>query len=97
MLALGGDANLDGTVDSSKSFHSHVKLEEDGHDMGPGVFNYDGRVDSSDLSILTSNWKRTMPSGYGAGPSHWCPKPGTAVLLAVGLIGLLRCARHRRK
>jgi hypothetical protein len=91
---LGGDANLDGTVD----FNDLVKLSQ--HYNGPGDwedgdFNYDGMVDFDDQVILGQNYNTSLPAG--ASPVFAVaavPEPATLGLFAA--MGMMRLLRRRR-
>jgi uncharacterized protein (TIGR03790 family) len=98
---IPGDANLDGTVDSSDL---DVLLAywggagQSGGAMWPrGDFNADGRIDAADMDILSSNlgqvanWRLPPSSDAqsigGPGPGTGAiPEPPTAVLAVAGLL-----------
>jgi hypothetical protein len=60
---LPGDANMDGTVDSSDlsilAAHWREQGQAGGAMWADGDFNGDGVVDASDLALLAANWKKT--------------------------------------
>ena len=56
IVALGGDANLDGIVDVSDLGLLATTWQSSG-DWQQGDFNGDDVIDVSDLGILASNWQ----------------------------------------
>jgi len=81
---------------------------------GQGDFNYDGAVDSTDLTKVLANYLQgpidpvITATSYGrldaqaiqmltAAGLTVVPEPGTLVLLAAGLLGLLAYAWRKRK
>ena len=110
---LPGDANLDGRVDVldlailAANYRKHVT-----GGWLQGDFNNDGVVDVEDLALLAANYRHSLASdvvpdydGLDAEAIQLLsqagvtvvPEPGALVLLATGLIGLLRWAWRERK
>jgi autotransporter-associated beta strand protein len=107
MVALPGDADLTGQVDSAD-----LALLIGNYNL-PGVwadgdFNYDGVIDSTDLALVIGNYNQSLPSEVfagdldaaglamlGAAGIHVVPEPGTLALLATGLLSLLAFAWRR--
>ena len=83
-----GDVNLDGSVDIADLGQVATYYGEQGVSWKQGDFNYDGVVDIADLGSLATNYGNTA----GGRP---IPEPGSAVLMACGVLGLLR--RRARK
>ena len=101
-LALYGDANLDGVVDSQDLTLLATDWKKSTNLWTAGDFNHDGVVDSQDLTLLATNWKKTYTSpslpfggfsgdslgGPGSGGPMTVPKPGTLVLLLLAVLGV---------
>jgi autotransporter-associated beta strand protein len=107
MATYAGDANLDGEVDGADvdiwklnvGSSSNPPSGTDVVTWDMADFNYDGEVDGADVDI----WKLMVgsslalpPGGMGLSASI-VPEPGTLILLATGLLGLLCYAWRKRK
>ena len=94
-LAIGGDANLDGTVDVNDLTVVLSNFGRTGMTWTTGDFNGDGRVDVNDLTILLSQFGESLGSSAAMAP---VPEPASLLLLvATGTVGLLVCAGRRRR
>ena len=62
-LPLGGDINLDGTIDFSDLLTLAQHYGASNAAWEQGDFNHDGRVDFADLLILAQNYGGTLPQG----------------------------------
>jgi hypothetical protein len=89
---FGGDANLDGKVDSADQaiLDGYVGTLS-GADWSMGDFNYDGKVDSADQAILTADWLD------GTGGIHGVPVPEPATLAVLIGPSLVLFLGRRRK
>jgi hypothetical protein len=92
MYASYGDANLDGTVDTSdfvamaRNFNSGTGV------WSSGDFNYDGVVNAMDFNALASNFGSTASAQVA---SSVVPEPASGVtLMAIGACSLLRFGRR---
>ena len=86
--AHDGDANIDGAVnviDLGILAKNYDRVT--GATWAAADFNGDGAVSVIDLGVLAKNYDWSGPVYAVA------PEPATMVLLAVGLLGLLRCRR----
>jgi hypothetical protein len=59
-LTIGGDSNLDGSVDVADLGALATNWQKLGQFFNQGDFNYDKKVDVSDLGILATNWQGSM-------------------------------------
>ena len=91
--SVPGDANFDGVVNgldiadvASHWLQSGTGLEGDA--------NGDGVVNGLDIALVSANWLKIGSSG-GGGSGAAVPEPSTAVLAALGVLGLLACRRRR--
>src|SRR5206468_3676501 len=78
-----GDANLDGTVDTTDFNNLASNFSGSGKVWTQGDFNYDGTVDTTDFNLLASNFSFTV-SGPGALASSLVPEPASLSVLLVG-------------
>ena len=93
--AIGGDANLDGTVDVNDLTIVLSNFGQSSMTWTTGDFNGDGRVDVNDLTILLSNFGQSL--GSSAAAMAPVPEPASWRLAAAGTVGLLVCAGRRRR
>jgi hypothetical protein len=93
---LPGDAVGDGKVDVNDLTIVLSHFGQTGQTWTTGDFVGDGTVDVNDLTILLSHFGDTaIPTA--AGNLSAAPEPGTLLLLAAGIGGLLACAWRKRK
>ena len=90
-----GDANNDGKVDGSDVTILAGNWQAGVNDnsivtWSMGDFNGDGQVDGSDVTILAGNWQAGVTTAAAS-----VPEPGTLMLLASGLMGLLFWYKRR--
>jgi hypothetical protein len=94
---LDGDANRDGRVDINDLTVVLTNYDQSvGMSWSTGDFIGDGTVDINDLTIVLTNYNTTVASGSAVGFGA-VPEPGTLLLLAASLAGLLACAWRKRK
>jgi hypothetical protein len=87
-----GDANLDGTVDTTDFNDLAANFGGGGKYWSQGDFNFDGAVDTTDFNALAANFSLTLPAApLGAA----VPEPVTAAAIAL-LCGGKVLARQRR-
>lgn len=84
---LPGDATLDGTVNASDLNLVGLSWLGDHSEWCLGNFDAEGVINAGDLNLLGLNWQRSVPSAATAN-SVVVPEPGTAMLLALGLVAL---------
>jgi hypothetical protein len=89
--AYYGDANLDGTVDSSDFSALAAKFNDAAGVWAVGDFNYDGKINALDFNALASNYGQTLPSG--AALAALVPEPSSML----ALLGLAAVCKRRRK
>jgi autotransporter-associated beta strand protein len=85
---LAGDANLDGTVNSTDFAMMAQNFGKPTQTWFGGDFNYDGVVNALDFNAIASNFGSTLPS---IALGTFVPEPVTIGLLAVPFV-----ARRRR-
>jgi hypothetical protein len=83
---LGGDANLDGTVDLTDFTFLAANFNLSNKTWLDGDFNGDHSVDLTDFTILASDFQQTTP------PSSLVPEPG----VCAGISILAAALRRRR-
>lgn len=86
-----GDANLDGTVDSTDLGLHLNNFGASGLDWSKGNFNSDGEVNSTDLGLLLNNF------GFTSSTTASVPEPGSSTLFMGILFGLFPLVRRHRK
>ena len=89
-VAIGGDANLNGTVDTTDFNILAANFASSGQNWLGADFNGDTIIDTLDFNVLASNFSQTTPPQLGAA---LVPEPG-ALALVILTIALLRCRRH---
>ncbi len=93
MATYPGDFNLDGVVDNLDRSIWFANAFT-GSTWQQGDANYDGVVDGLDLELLLAHvGLPRLANGLAAGVTP-VPEPGTLVLLAIGLAGLLAYVRQ---
>ena len=90
---LAGDANLDGTVDSTDLNNLALNWRQDVALWTAGDFTADGVVNSADLNALALNWRQSIPTAASSKAS--VPETSTMLLFVVGFP--LICQFSRRK
>ncbi len=83
---LGGDANLDGTVNAQDLNSLALNWQENVDPWSQGDFNTDGFVDASDLNALALNWQNSIPTAVAAAA---VPEPNSLTILCLGVITLV--------
>jgi hypothetical protein len=95
--AKAGDANLNGTVNSTDLLALLNNINQSGRIWSQGDFNGTGQVNSSDLLILLNNINQSgTPPGAGAGSGGSVPEPSAIILAAIAAGGLAAIARRRK-
>jgi fibronectin-binding autotransporter adhesin len=95
MLTHPGDFNLDGLVDDTDRDIIRANIGGAGN-WATGDVNYDGQVNLLDWNLWKANVGLPAISGGSGSSLLGIPEPGTALLLVVGLLGLLTRVRKRR-
>jgi hypothetical protein len=91
-VAIGGDATLDGTVDSIDFNILSSNFGISNPTWTDGDFTGDGLVDSVDFNIFASNFGQTEPAlAFGA----LVPEPSSITAILSGAVVL--ASRHRRR
>ena len=88
-VILPGDANLDGRVDINDLTIVLANYNHTGT-WATGDFNGDSKVDINDLTIVLAHYNTSV--GLSAAGMSAVPEPGTLLLLAASLAGLLAYA-----
>ncbi len=88
-VILPGDANLDGRVDINDLTIVLANYNHTGT-WATGDFNGDSKVDINDLTIVLAHYDTSV--GLSAAGMSAVPEPGTLLLLAASLAGLLAYA-----
>ncbi len=92
--ALAGDANGDGEVDvTDLGILATNYGTTSGAEWAEADFNGDGKVNVTDLGVLATMYGKTIE----APPSQAVPEPSGVVLLAMGAVSLLACARRKKR
>src|SRR3954452_6266289 len=95
-----GDANLDGTVNTTDFNLVASNFGTGGKRWVNGDFNYDGNVNTPDFNLLASNFGQTLPASASTVSASalgaLVPEPTTAsVIFTLG--GLASLRRNRRQ
>jgi hypothetical protein len=83
---LGGDINLNGTVNISDFGILQTSFNQSGKHWQDGDLNGNGTVNITDFGILQTNFNQSLPPAPGAGGGAAVPEPGSLVLLAIGTL-----------
>ncbi|MHB1037986.1 MAG: PEP-CTERM sorting domain-containing protein [Pirellulales bacterium] len=92
---LFGDTDLDGKVDIFDVARVQITYGQSGMTWADGDFDGNGTVDIFDIALMQPNYGMGVAQAPAASPSA-VPEPATLVLLVIGLVGLLACARRRK-
>lgn len=92
---LGGDVNLNGTVNISDFGILQTSFNQSGKHWQDGDINGNGTVNISDFGILQTNFNASLPPAPGGGAGSAVPEPGSIALLVIG--SLLMLARKARR
>lgn len=93
---LGGDANLNGTVNSSDLLIVLNNINQTGKTWSTGDFNKTGVPNSSDVLILLNNINQSVPApGGGSFAGANVPEPASVCLLLMGACVALGLRRSR--
>ncbi len=87
LVALPGDANLDGNVDGSDFNIWNDHQSTAGSSWTTADFNRDGRTDAADYEIISENLFRSGDPSANAN----VPEPSAVLLVLVGCCGLWFC------
>ena len=93
--ATPGDANLDGKVDVNDLTIVLAHFGQSGASWASGDFTGDGKVDVNDLTIVLAHFGQTLAASAPAMAP--VPEPASLLLAAAAALGLLACARRKRK
>ncbi len=95
-----GDADLNGTVDSTDfaALAAHFNQSDASLGWAGGDFNYDGTVNTLDFNLLATNFGQVLPAEPVAGASaaplgSVVPEPAALSLLGIAAIGVRRRRR----
>jgi hypothetical protein len=95
-VALGGDANLDNTVDLTDFTILASNFNATNKTWQAGDFNVDGNVDLTDFTMLASNFNRTVTPASSADLGTTVPEPAVAGVVTL-IAGALASGRMRRR
>jgi probable HAF family extracellular repeat protein len=90
-----GDANGDGRVDINDLTIVLTNFGKSGMTWSQGDFIGDGTVDINDLTIVLANFGKTYAAS--AAPMAAVPEPPSLLLIGLGVVSLVSCARWRRR
>ncbi len=80
-----GDANLDGTVDTSDFMALATNFGSTSATWQTGDFNYDGKVNALDFNAVATNFGAASLAAPGLALGSVVPEPGSLGLLALAL------------
>jgi hypothetical protein len=95
MVAMFGDANMDGSVNFSDLSTLLAHYNQSG-DWSQGDCTNDGLVNFADLSVLMANYNMTA-GGAPLDGVGVVPEPSTLALLAAGMLAALFVGVARRQ
>jgi hypothetical protein len=87
-----GDANFDGTVDTTDFNNLASNFSQSGKMWTNGDFNYDNTVDSVDFNLLASNFSKTLAAQGSIGAA--VPEPASFASIA-SLVSMVLARRRR--
>ncbi|MEO0587431.1 MAG: dockerin type I domain-containing protein, partial [Planctomycetota bacterium] len=89
-VALLGDANLDGMIDTGDLAILAANFDATGQTWVTADFTGDGTVGTADLAILAANFGAEVPEAATGAVSAAVPEPGVVGVAGAGLLAFLR-------
>jgi hypothetical protein len=93
---LGGDTNLNGTVNAGDLLTVLNNINQAGKHWNHGDFNGTGVVNASDVLILLNNINQSLPAPGGGSGSVAVPEPASMVLAMLGACAAVLSGWRRR-